>query len=112
MIESKVIALFNRRYSQVRDMMDIFLFQDTFVPDSHRRLHAKFKKIGISATRIVDRIGKLEDNRSVHVRTIDGIIEDQLDAHVAANIKSAGGGAMIFGTVMPLVKRILKVTKT
>ena len=103
MIESKVIALFNRIHLQARDIVDIFLFQDTFAPDSAKRLAAKFAQMALSPRTIGELVNKLKGNRNQHVRAIDLIIDEQLDDAVAENIKSAGGGAMIFNTVLGIL---------
>ena len=104
MIESKVLALFNRLYLQARDIVDIFLFQDTFVPDSAKRLAVKFAQVSLSPKAIGEMVNKLKVNRNQHVRTLDRIIGEQLDETQAANIKSAGGGAMIFNTVLGILQ--------
>lgn len=104
MIESKVIALFNRVHLEARDIVDIFLFQDTFAPDSAKRLAAKFTQASLSLKAIGEMMNKLKANRNQHVRTIDRIIGEQMDDAVAANIKSAGGGTMIFNTVLDILQ--------
>ena len=38
MIESKILACLNRPFFQVRDILDIFLFQDTLSHDTPVRL--------------------------------------------------------------------------
>ena len=44
MIESKILACLNRPFFQVRDILDIFLFQDTLPPDAPVRLSKKLKQ--------------------------------------------------------------------
>jgi hypothetical protein len=109
MVESKVIALFNRGFLQARDILDLFLFQDSFVPDSAQRLRSKFDMLPISPSVLADRCARLRVNRVVHVRAIARIIDDQVDAAVAANLKAAGGGNMIFDAVVALLTSKLAI---
>jgi len=111
MIESKVIALFNRLFLEARDILDLFLFQDTFVADSAKRLRTKFDKMKISAASVADRYERLLRNRAVHVRALNEIISNQVDAAVAANLKTAGGGALILDTVVTLLADKLGIPK-
>ena len=109
MIESKVIALFNRVFLEERDLVDLFLFQDNFIGDSAQRLRTKFAGLHVSPSSVTDRFASLLANRVVHVRAIDEIIEDQIDAAVAANLKAAGGGGMVFDTVAALLRDRLRI---
>lgn len=111
MIESKVIALFNRVFLEERDILDLFLFQDSFVADSANRLRTKFVILQFSPAAVSDRCVRLLTNRVVHVRAIDEIIDDQVDVAVAANLKAAGGGNMIFDAVVALLADKLEIPK-
>ena len=111
MIESKVIALFNRVFLEARDILDLFLFQDSLVTDSAKRLRMKFVTLQISPASVSERFARLLTNRVVHARAIDEIIADQIDAAVAANLKVAGGGAMIFDAVVALLADPLEISK-
>jgi len=104
MIESKVIALFNRLHLQARDIVDIFLFQGAFASDSAKRLAAKFAKASLSPKVLGELMNNLAANRNQHVRALDRIIGEQLDDTQAANIKLAGGGTMIFNVVMGILQ--------
>ncbi|MFA5042799.1 MAG: hypothetical protein WC381_08075 [Kiritimatiellia bacterium] len=109
MIESKVMALFNRPFLAERDIVDIFLFQDSFVHDSARRLKAKFAGLHMSPESVSDRYNKLRINRAVHVRAIEEIIANQIDTSVAANLEASGGGEMVFDTVVAILKNKLRI---
>jgi hypothetical protein len=109
MIESKVIALFNRTFLEERDIVDLFLYQDSFVEDSAQRLQAKLAKLGISSTAIADRFTGLLLNRAVHIRALDEIIENQVEAAVVANLKASGGGGMVFDAVVAMLKDKLTI---
>ena len=111
MIESKVIALFNRVYLEARDILDLFLFQDSFSADSAKRLRTKFVTLQISPAAVVERSARLLTNRVVHARAIDEIIDDQVDAAVAANLRASGGGIMIFDAVVNLLADKLGIPK-
>ena len=104
MIESKVIALFNRLHLQARDIVDIFLFQGAFASDSAKRLAAKFAQVSLSPKVLGELMNNLAANRNQHVRALDRIIGEQLDDTQAANIKLAGGGTMIFNVVMGILQ--------
>lgn len=108
MAESKAVAIFNRPFVAVRDIMDLFLFQNQFTGASAQRLQAKFSKLGIAPQSVAARIDKLVENREPHVRALDALIKDQIDAAAAANLEAAGGGGMIFDTVVALLKGPLK----
>jgi predicted nucleotidyltransferase component of viral defense system len=111
MIESKVIALINRLYLEARDILDLFLFQDNFAADSAGRLRTKFAMLQISPAAVVERSARLLKNRVVYTRAIDAIIDDQVDAAVAANLRASGGGAMIFDAVVNLLVDKLGIPK-
>ncbi len=103
MIESKIIALVNRAFTQVRDVLDIFLFQDSLRPDASARLSRKFRTLSLSPADVIRRLGRLQDAASVHVREIERILDEQVDPAVAANLRVAGGAAMIWDGVMRLL---------
>ena len=109
MIESKVLALFNRIFLAERDIVDIFLFQDSFARDSSQRLKAKFAGLHISPESVSGRYSRLLAKRAVHVRAVEEIIANQIDAAVAANLKASGGGEMIFDTVVAMLRDKLRI---
>ncbi|GEM_PF-572222 len=111
MIESKVIALFNRLFLEERDILDLFLFQDTFVADAAKRLRTKFDKMKISPESVADRCERLLRNRAIHARALNEIISNQVEAAVAANLKTAGGGSLILDTVVTLLADKLGIPK-
>ncbi len=111
MIESKVIALFNRLFLEERDILDLFLFQDSFDANSATRLRTKFDEMKISPASVADRCERLLRNRPVHARALDEIISNQVDAAVAANLETAGGGYLILDTVVALLADKLGIPK-
>lgn len=109
MIESKVICLFNRLWIEGRDFVDIFLFQDQFVPDSEQRIQTKFAKIGIRAPHVARGLGRIVGNREGHIREIKVIIDEQVEPNVAANIAAGGGAAMVFDSVIDILRARLNL---
>jgi hypothetical protein len=111
MIESKIIALLNSRYCRVRDVLDIFLFQDSLSADAPARL---LKKLSLLVMPIVDAIAavdRFETNRAVHVRELDRLLHEQVDAPVSANLRAAGGAAMVWDAVFRLLRDNLTKAK-
>ena len=103
MVESKIIALFSRLVVQERDMVDIFLFRSSLVPDYRARLEEKFGRIHLDPDRVKGRRDKILSSRRYHVRAIDRILLEQVDESTAASIDAAGGGGLVFDEVMGLV---------
>ncbi len=103
MVEGKVIALFGRTFVEARDIIDLFLFRDHFLSDSSHRVKEKFKRLAISAQAVAGRFRSLVDERARYERLLDRIIADQVEDAVAANLVSAGGGAMIMDEVLNLL---------
>jgi hypothetical protein len=103
MIESKVLALLNRTFTQARDIVDIFLFQDSLRPDAPGRLSHKFGVLSLSPAEVRRRLSRLRGSASVHVREIERVLQTQVDPTVAANLRVAGGAAMIWEQVMGLL---------
>jgi len=111
MIESKVLACLARSFLQVRDILDIFLFQDALRPDSPRRLSHKLGKLALRPTEAVERLRKLVSNRAVHVQGIELLLDEQVQPAVADNLRAAGGAEMIWEAVMQLLNDILAKTE-
>lgn len=103
MIESKILALVNRQFTQARDILDIFLFQDRLRPDAAGRLSQKFSELSLSSADVTERLGRLQAASSVHVREIERILDGQVEPAVAANLRLAGGAAMIWDCVRQLL---------
>jgi hypothetical protein len=108
MIESKVVALFARPFLAERDLVDIFLFRDKIAPDSPARLRRKVSDLSIAPADMASRLAKLEAGRVAHLRAIEEIIREQVDASAASHIRQAGGPAMVFDQVLSLLEKLLK----
>ena len=111
MIECKILACLARSILQVRDVLDIFLFQDALRPDSPRRLSQKLSKIPLPPAEAIEKLDKLANNRTVHVRGIELVLDDQVEPAVAGNLRAAGGAELIWDSVMHLLNEILAKTE-
>jgi len=107
MIESKILACLDRPFFQVRDVLDIFLFQDALKPDSPVRLSQKLSERALTPAKAIERLDRLAKNQTVHVRGIEQLLDEQVNPPVTANLRAAGGAAMIWDFVMRLLYEIL-----
>lgn len=107
MIESKIVALLSRPFTQARDLLDLFLFQDTLRPDAPQRLWHKLHERSLSPAEADQRLDKLQVNRVVQVRAIQRILDEQIDPPVAQNLRAAGGAAMIWDVALRVVRDVL-----
>lgn len=110
MVESKALALLQRVFTEARDFLDLFLFQSAIPPDAARRLHAKLSTLSASGEQTADRLERLRRTLDVHARSVDRIIEAQVDPAAAANLRRAGGGATICDSVLRVLARLLTET--
>jgi predicted nucleotidyltransferase component of viral defense system len=108
MVESKVIAVFNRRALEYRDILDVFLFQSQFALDSGQRLKQKLKHLGINNKVIENKIHNLKNHPAYHARAIQQVIESQLDSNAAKQLNHAGGGTMVLDTFMSTLKSLFQ----
>ena len=104
LIEAKVIAVFNRLFMAHRDFVDIFLFGDRLTPDSPRRLSEKFKRLQIDAGSVRKRLDDLEQNVEYHSRSVQGVIDGQLEPATTAQINAGGGGRAVFDRALHLIQ--------
>lgn len=107
MIESKILACLARSFFQVRDVLDIFLFNDALRPDSPVRLSQKLSRAAMSPAEAIERLNRLVSSRTAHVRGIERLLDEQVNPAVTANLRAAGGAAMIWDSVMHLLYDIL-----
>jgi hypothetical protein len=109
MIESKVVALFNRRTIEHRDLVDLFLFGDHIRDDAPQRLAGKFAELVLDKNDIQKRLDDFKKHPEFHVKSIAAIITEQLDATAATNIEQAGGAKFVFDQVLDLLTTKLKL---
>ncbi len=111
MIESKILACLVRPLLQVRDVLDIFLFQGALRPDSPGRLSQKLSKLALSSAEAIESLHKLSNHRTDHVRGIERLLDEQVTPAVTANLRAAGGAAMIWDSVMSRLHDVLAKAK-
>lgn len=107
MIESKILACLARSCLQVRDLLDFFLFQDALRADSPGRLLHKLGELRLSPAEASERLHKLARQRPVHELGIERLLDEQVNPAVTANLRAAGGGAMIWDAVMSRLDEVL-----
>ena len=111
MIESKVIACLTRPHFQVRDVLDVFLFQHALQLDSPRRLSKKLGKLALPPAEAIERLNRLANYRTAHIRGIERVLDEQVEPTVAANLHAAGGATMIWDSMMCRLHEILVKAK-
>jgi hypothetical protein len=111
MIESKMIAIFNRLYLEYRDIVDIFLFSNHLAEDSDERLKIKFSKLSMDKNAVKKKLDDLISNQSYHARGIKSVLETQIDADIAANIQEGGGAQMVLDRVIEILRKHLDLTE-
>ena len=111
MIESKILAFLNARFCRVRNVLDVFLFQDALRPDAPARLSQKLRKLALPLADAIARLDRVETNRAVHVREIERLLGEQVAPAVTANLRAAGGAAMVWDSVMRLLRDTLTKAK-
>ena len=112
MIESKVIAILGRITLRHRDIVDVFLFQDRFRPDSAQRLKSKLHVLSINDNDVEKRMHDLQEYSDHHAQAIQEVIDSQLDPEAAAQLNDSGGGRMVFDTVTDTLNRHIGLEKT
>lgn len=104
MIESKVIALFGRERIKHRDIVDIFLFQSVFLPDSKERLKSKFEELGFTSSYISKRMKDIQKYYDYNVAAVQEVIDMQLEVNAANQINGSGGGKMVLDSVLSRIQ--------
>ncbi|MDP8215637.1 MAG: hypothetical protein P9M10_10685 [Candidatus Euphemobacter frigidus] len=107
LVENKVIAIINRVIIQARDILDIFLFQSSFLPESPQRITEKLKHLSVKPDFAKQRLEKIEGNRLIYVNALKKIIEEQVESSAAENLRAAGGAPIAFDQVLNILKRVL-----
>jgi hypothetical protein len=111
MIESKIIAFLNTRFCRIRDIVDVFLFQDALRPDAHSRLSQKLKTLALPIAAAIETLDRFQTSRTFHVREVERILGEQVAPAVAANLRAAGGVPMVWDSVMRLLRDILNKSR-
>jgi len=111
MIESKIMALLNRRYVKERDFVDVFLFSSNLTEESVSRLRKKVLGLGMTGDDVERRKGQLRDQSTRFVQGIQAVMDRQVEQTTAGALEAAGGARMIYDTVMELLDRYVVVGK-
>lgn len=106
MVESKVVALLERRYVAYRDMLDLFLFQQKLRPDFRERVRAKLTTLAAAEADVRKRMTDFREARDYHVKGIDRILNDEVNPSAAGNLRVSGGAPMIYDQVMGILEKL------
>ena len=104
--EGKVLAVFNRTFLQHRDLVDIFLFENQFLPDSAARLQQKFELLQLPPESVYRRLQDLAEHSDYHAQSIQKVIDQQMEPGAADQINRAGGGKMVLTRVLAVLQRL------
>ncbi len=108
MIESKILALFNRPEITHRDLVDIYLFQGHLISESRARLASKRNALKLSPKDFLGRLENLRLHASYHGKATQTVIDTQLEPAAARQLTDAGGGLYIVNTVQTLLDQLLE----
>ena len=75
------------------------------------RLSQKLSKLRLSPAEAIERLNKLAKNRTVHVREIERLLDEQVRFEVTDNLRAAGGAVMIWDSVISLLDEIFAKAK-
>ena len=110
LLESKIVAVFNRCTLAYRDLVDVFLFGNKLVPQSPERVAKKLSALGITPATVRERMDDLDRHAVHHAKAIQMIINTQLDLDAARNIDAAGGGALVLNSAAATIRNIVRAT--
>lgn len=102
-VESKVIAIFHRQFIEHRDFCDLYLFRSHLREDSPARISRKLSAMKFPRDKVAERLEQMAKARDYHVRQIHSVVQEQLESPARENLELAGGGAMIFDSVIGLL---------
>ena len=111
MIESKILAILGRNPLRHRDIVDVFLFEDRFRPDSDKRLEAKLHASGMNDKYIAKRMRDLQKRSDYHAKATQEVINTQLDPVATEQLNESGGGSTVLDTVMRILNRYVSLEK-
>ena len=102
-VESKLVSIVARPFVAGRDLVDLFLFQSWLQAETPPRMTQKLESLSLDSGVIARRLEKMARDRVVHIRSIEDILETQVEDAVVASMREAGGAPMVFETVMRLL---------
>ena len=104
LVENKIVALFNRWFLEHRDLVDVFLFADKLLPASPERLKCKLVDLTVTCEDVRKRLDDLTAHAAYHSKAIQAVIDSHLDLTAVDSINAAGGGEMVLGRVLDVLK--------
>lgn len=107
MLESKVIAIMCRPFIEYRDILDLHLFANHAAADAPKRIADKLARLGVDGHAVKRRLDNLVHSAGHHVRAIDALIGEQVDATQASVLASTGGGQSVLASVICLLVELL-----
>ncbi len=107
MIEAKVLAVYNRTFPEIRDVVDLFLFHDYLGEDSEERIRRKMETMSLDSSLALASVEKLADASRRHMAALEEILDAQVDEHAADRIREGGGAAMVFDRGMETLRKML-----
>ena len=110
MVESKIVAVFNRRTMEHRDLVDIFLFGNKLLPQSPARVAKKLKALHVTPAAVQERMDELDRHAVYHTKAVRTILDTQLDPDAAKNINAAGGAAMVLNHAVAAIRTVVRAT--
>lgn len=110
LVESKIVAVFNRNTMAHRDLVDVFLFGNKLVPASPARMAKKLGALGITPAVVKEKMDDLDRHAIYHAKAVQTIIDTQLDPEAAKNINAAGGGAVVLNNAVATIRNNVRAT--
>jgi len=108
LIESKIIAVFNRLYLQHRDLVDLFLYADKLQPDSPARVKEKLTRLKLPVEAVIRRLKDLQENQQYHATAVQKVIDEQMETTVAQQMNAGGGGKAVLDSVLIVLTRVCR----
>jgi hypothetical protein len=93
-------------FLQHRDLVDVFLYADKVRPDSPARLKRKLGKLRLPARSVAARLKDLQEHFAYHAAAIQKVIDEQVEAPVAHQMKVGGGGKAVLDSALTLLQRV------
>lgn len=109
LVESKVIAIFNRIHLAHRDLVDLFLFQHGLRPDSAGRMQAKLARLGIGADLVARQLADFREHPDFHAKGIGQIVREEVEPIQARRLEESGGGRAILEAVRAILEHRLRL---
>lgn len=107
MLESKVIAILCRSFLEHRDLLDLYLFASHATEPTPARIAAKLQQRGVHQSAALRRIEQIAQSEAHHAKSLDAVIQEQVDASPASLLAEVGGGQAVFNETLRLLRSLL-----